>query len=333
MDVVHYQAISLVALASGIGVFFGAFGRTDPPPSVRALAGLTAFTVAAWATAYALALYEHPLWAFAVASFPSGICIASYRDALEARAPGWVRRGLWLAALGAAVACVYFPLQAAERQQAEETAIKEREAQLAQAISELRKPWRADAASGVAELVVGRLTIWLAADPRIEVDAEYERDLGADARRDIPIRVVFLNDTFLPVTPEAASGLTPLRWAVEVRRAAGETLRAWPVEESAAHALQPAERRDYQLSWDGRDDSGALLVPGEYEIAINVTTAAGDAQEVLPVHIVDSGPIDIVEVDATTQYIRNQEAMMRWSQTLQEGTRLLDQMRFQNFGR
>lgn len=333
MDAMQYHALSLVALANGIGIFFGAMGRRDPAPSTRVLAGMTAFTCAAWVAAYALTRYEHPLWAFAVALFPSSICTASWRDTLNQRVSGRVLRGLWLAALGAASAGVYFSQQAAEHWEAEQTAIKEREAQLAQAINELRKPWRADTASGVAELSLDRLTIWLTAAHSIEVDTEYENELGTTARREIPIRVVFLNDTFLPVTPEAAAGLTPMHWAVEVQNAAGATLRAWPVEESAPRALQPAERRDFQLTWDGRDADGGLLAPGDYAIAIKVNTAAGDAQQTLPVRIVDSGPLEIVEVDATTQYIRNQEAMMRWHQTLQEGMRLLDQMRFQNFGR
>ena len=48
----------------------------------------------------------------------------------------------------------------------------------------------------------------------------------------------------------------------------------------------------------------------------------------LPLHIVDSGPIEIVEVDATTRYIQHQQEMSRWHDTIQQGIDSLERNRF-----
>lgn len=151
--------------------------------------------------------------------------------------------------MASAAVLISFSQQAAERWVGEQAAIKEREAQMAQTISKLRKSWQADSASGVVELALGRMKVWLAAPPLIDV--EYENELGAGAHSEIPMRIVFLNDSFLPVTTESAPALTAINWSVEVQNAIGETLRTWYVEESLQRTLQPAERRDYQLTWDG----------------------------------------------------------------------------------
>lgn len=329
MTPLELHAISLVALAAGVGIFVGPAGGYGAAPSPRSLAGYSLFALAAWAGAYGLTLDDHPFWAFALAAIGAGFATASWRDALRDRAGIWVRRGAWLAALAASVALFHFPDQEAERLAGEQAAARARQAQLAQELRALRKPWSADPDQGVAELASGRMKVWLAATPRVEIDAEYEDELGADAQREIPIRIVFLNDSFQSVTTEAAPGLTPVSWTVEVRDGDGASLRSWEVAENTPRPLQPAERRDYELAWDGRDDDGDLVPAGDYTIALSVVTPSGSAEQTLPVAIVDAGPIEIVEVDATTQYIREQEQMMRWNQTLQDGMRFIQQMQMQ----
>jgi hypothetical protein len=263
----------------------------------------------------------------------AGVTTRICRAALEPRVSDGARRGVWLAALILAATATYYAYGKAEQAVVEEDRIQKREAQVARTLGELRQPWYANPHSGVAELMRDRLKVWLAATPSVEIDAEYERELGGDAQREIPIRVTFLNDSFLPVTARMEAGLTPLSWTVEVRGTDVGVLRKWNVEEREPRVLQPAERRDYRLQWDGRDDEGKLVPPGDYAIVMVVTTADGQAAQTLPFNIRDSGPIAIVEVDATTEYIRHQESLSRWRQTRQEGVQMLDPMRFQRFPR
>jgi hypothetical protein len=331
MTELHYFAIQVAAFAAGVGVFFGAFGRDDPAPRVRELVTWAAAAMAALAGSYFLAVHRHLVSAVALTVFPLGFLTTMLRNALDGWRRRWVRRGLWVAALGIAIVAIRIAGLEADRIMLLQDMKKEREAKLAQEITELRRPWSADPDRGVTELKMGRLTVWLAAAPRIDIDAEYERELGEKAQREVPIRVVFLNDSFMPVTTEAAPALTPLHWSVKIQDADGGVLREWRIEPADPRALQPAERRDYQVAWDGCDGSGTLAPPGDYAVAIEVETAQGRAAQSLPLRIMDAGPSEIVEVDATTRYIQHQQEMMRWNQTLQQGMQTLEQMRSHNW--
>ncbi len=332
MTSAHYMAIACIAAASGVGTFFGALSADRPSMTRRKLAVAILLAMGALSLAFFLASYDHPVWAFLVAAYAAGALTGTCRGALES-APERVKRSLWLGALVLMAATTYFAYGAAERVVIAEDLIKKREAQAAGAIAELRKPWHADPSGGVVEMAFDRLKVWLAADTPVEIDAEYERELGEGAHREVPIRITFLNDSFLSVTGGAERGLAPLNWSVKVRNGNSGVLRSWDMKEAEPRALQPAERRDYQISWDSRDAKGDLLAAGDYTILLEVTTAEGQEARELPFKIRDSGPIETVEVDATTQYIRHQEQMTRSLQSIQEGMRMLDQMRFQRFPR
>jgi len=198
---------------------------------------------------------------------------------------------------------------------------------------QLRRPWRADDTPGVAELKLDRLTAWLAAPPTVGIDGAYEQELGDIAQREVPVRVVFINDSFLPVTPDVAPGLTPVRWSVRVLLPGGGVLHEWNVEPAEARALQPAERQDYQVVWDGRDVRGILCPPGENQVAVELQTAGVREARMLPLRVVEKGPIEIVEVDGTTRYIQQQQEMSRWHDTIQKGLDSIERNRFQPWGR
>ncbi len=332
----QYMAVALVAFAVGVGILFGPISREDQPAKGRGWVVILLTALGALYGAYALMRHGHPVWALLLGAFTGGMFTAVCRDSLGSRrTPLWLHRFLWCAAMGASALLVNITYHRAEDLRWEQDQIKAREARIARRIQEreekmvreiraLRQSWEADPARGVAELPLDRLVVWLAVPPTVEIDSEYEASLADNVRREVPIRVTFLNDSFFPVTPETAAGLTPAGWSMEIRDANGVVMHRWEQEESPPRPLQPAERRDYRVVWDGRDSYDNLAPPGRYEVTFEL---AGGGSRVLPLQITDAGPIEIVEVDAVTEYIRHQQDMMRWRQTMQEGMRLLDQQR------
>lgn len=62
-------------------------------------------------------------------------------------------------------------------------------------------------------------------------------------------------------------------------------------------ALGSTKAGDNSFSWDGRDNSGALLPAGAYSFAVNATTAAGSS---LPATTYTTGRIDGVNLSGST---------------------------------
>ncbi len=201
------------------------------------------------------------------------------------------------------------------------------EQSLREELAKARHVWRAAPSQGVAEAVSGRLAVWLAGAPRIEVDAEHERELGSNAARAVPLRVVFLNDSFSPMDSAGEREVSISGWRLEVRDEAQSVLHAWSPQEVRDRPLLPSQRRDFGVVWDGCDEEGALAAPGTYSYVLTVDTGAGALTLELPFELVDAGPIELVDVDPTTRYIQQQEQMMRLQKTLNEGLRNLQPLR------
>jgi hypothetical protein len=334
-----FMTVAFIALAFGVGIFFGPAAREDPPiGTVRGWIGSLAFLGGMLAGACALFVYGHPVWAFLLGSLTGGMTTAILRDSLVPCTSAGLRRVLYVAALAAAALIArtayhraedvhYWRNLDTERSARRVQFTKELEERQARRLRELRHFWTADPTRGVAEANRGALRMWLAVSPKIEIDAPEEKSLGARAQREVPLRVVWLNDSFLPVTPDTEAELTPLGWMLQIRDAQGGLLRAWEHTVSDPHALQPAERRDFKVTWDGRDGNGHLAAPGNYEVTVDVGFPDDTMTSHLSVEIEDAGEIVIVEEDPMTRTIRQQQEMMRWHRTLEEGMRLLDQQR------
>lgn len=333
------MTVALVAFALGVGIFFGPIAREDPPiRTVGGWIGSLAFLGGMLAGAGALFVYGHPVWAFLLGSLTGGMAAAILRDSLVPCASVGLRRVLYVAALAGAALIArtayhraedmhYWQNLEAERSARRAQFARESEERQARQLRELRHFWAADPARGVAEANRGALRMWLAASPKIEIDADEEESLGARAQREVPLRLVWLNDSFLPATPDTELELTPLGWVMQIRDAGGELLRAWEYTVSDPHALQPAERRDFKVTWDGRDGNGRFAPPGSYEVTVELSFPDDTMTGRLALDIIEAGPIVIVEEDPLTRTIRQQQEMMRWHQTLEEGMRLLDQQR------
>lgn len=334
-----YMTVAFVAFALGVGIFFGPIAREDPPiRTVGGWIGSLAFLGGLLAGACALFVYGHPVWAFLLGGFTGGITAAILRDSLVPCTSVGLRRVLYVTALTGAALITRTAYHRAEDMlywqdlETEQSArraqfAKDREEKQARQLRELKHVWEADPARGVAEANRGALRMWLAVAPKVEIDAEEEESLGARGQREVPIQVVFLNDTFLPVITDTETELTPQGWVMKIRDAQGGLLRSWEHEEAAPHALQPAERRDFKVTWDGRDGQGRLAPTGSYEVTLEARFPDDTMTSRLSLEIIDAGPIVIVEEDAMTRTIRQQQEMMRWHRTLEEGMRLLDQQR------
>jgi len=326
-DVPTLMAWMWVALAAGVGVFAGALASPAPPPSVRSLLLGLAAAVAGAIGAYHLVLREYSFWSFAVAAVSAGALTSRVRNWLRERVAGPIRWGLWLGALGVAGVAFFAASHRAEVLSAAQTERERQEQSLREELAKARHVWSAEPARGVAEAVSGRLVVWLAGAPRIEVDAEYERELGSDAARAVPLRVVFLNDSFAPLDSAGEREVSISGWRLEVRDAAQSVLQAWSPQEVRDGPLLPSQRRDFGVVWSGQDGEGALAAPGPYAYVLTVETGGGTLTLELPFELVDAGPIEIVDVDPTTRYIQQQEQMMRLQKTLNEGLQRLPPLR------
>jgi hypothetical protein len=126
-------------------------------------------------------------------------------------------------------------------------------------IRQARTSWTPE--QGVNEFAVaGTVVGWLAVAPKVQVDTEYEADLGPKAERLVPIRIVMLNNSYrdadLPSTGNDSI------WRLEVRDSSEQTISQWRVDVGLGdHVLGPAERREFQIPWDGRTTSGNLVGP------------------------------------------------------------------------
>jgi hypothetical protein len=168
---------------------------------------------------------------------------------------------------------------------------------------------------------------WLAGAPRIEIDAEYEQALGDEAAREVPLRVAFLNDSFSALDAMSSRDVSVSGWRVGVRDGADRVLRLWRVDGAKAEPLFPSQRRDFEVVWDGRDSDGALVGPGAYAYTLEVDNGGAGLTVRLPFEIVEVGPEDELDVDSTTKYLQEQQRLMRWQQTIDEGLRNLERMR------
>lgn len=328
-DPATLHAWMAIALSAAAGVLFGALARAGAsPPPVRFLAIGPAIAAAAVAGAYWLEVRGHPVWAFALAALPAGSLTAAAKAWMVKREVHRAARfGAWGAVLAAlAVAGVL----AAKREGAlleEQDARRRQEASFREELGRARHAWTADPARGVAEGTSGRLSVWLAAAPRIEIDSEYERSLDeAQAAREVPLRVVLLDDAFAPLEPGAEAGVTVTAWSLTVR-SGEEALRSFDFGDREARPLLPSQRKDFEVVWDGRDSAGELVPPGAYAWSLSVRTEDGALSVELPFEIADAGPVETVEVDATRQYIEEQQRLLQWQRTTDEALRNLERMR------
>jgi hypothetical protein len=337
MTALHFHALALIAFATGVGIFLGPAGADGDPPTPRQFTQHVLFGLAGLVVSFFLVVHGHFFWMFFLMLFIAGTLTHACRLLLDDRARPWRSRLLWAAALVlTALFCRWAEQSAGRIQHREDLAkeqVRQREALLAEEIQNLRHPWTASAYEGIGELTLGRLKIWFAVAPRIYIDAGYEQELGPAARRQIPVRIAFFNDSFQPLSPEEAAGATPAQWSVQIRNAADSLVREWRIETASPQPLQPAERRDFHLVWDGRDGEGALVPAGDYSVAVEVHTQASHGSQTLAIAIQEAGPIEIVEPDPTAQYIESQQSATRWHQNLQEGTRLIQQLQLQQLGR
>lgn len=189
----------------------------------------------------------------------------------------------------------------------------QRSRQVAEIIEKARTDWRPG--PGVVEVKKGPLIAWLAAAPRVVVDWAYEQERGAAALRRIPISAAVLNDSFKDVPG------TDAPWRLELRRAGSDaSFKVWT---GASEAFAPAQRRDLQMTWDGRDETGRLAPPGAYEASF---TAFG-MEARAPVLLEDGGPEVRVIQDPKTLLLQQQQRSDRYLQSLSEGIRQLNEFR------
>ncbi|HTQ78787.1 MAG TPA: hypothetical protein VMM92_02240 [Thermoanaerobaculia bacterium] len=180
--------------------------------------------------------------------------------------------------------------EALRRQEARE----ERRAQNEAAAITLRQARRAWVpGEGVTEAAAGPLRSWLAIQPVVPLDWDFEQT-AEHPRREIPIRSVLLNNSYAAVTLAPSPGEPWWRvWITE--ETGGATVAAWQPEPFEEPSLLPADRREWRLLWDGRDarpaQGNALLPPGPYAVHSEVAGPAGLLQTKLNFALEDQGEI------------------------------------------
>jgi len=199
-------------------------------------------------------------------------------------------------------------------------------------IRQARTSWTPE--QGVNEFVIsGTVVGWLAVAPKVQVDTEYEADLGPKAERLIPIRIVMLNNSYRDaVLPSTGSDSI---WRLEVRDSSEQIIAQWRVDVGLGdHVLGPAERREFQIPWDGRTTSGNLVGPGRYSVSLQPEATGSSASTKATIEIEDAGPIVTVQQsDIDRDLASHQETMrmmsdsIRMQQTLTNATTNLQSLR------
>jgi hypothetical protein len=188
-------------------------------------------------------------------------------------------------------------------------AAKAEEREFVEKIRQARSSWMPGA--GVQEFRVSDAVVgWLTVAPKLELDTEYEATLGDGAKRQIPIRIVMLNNSYedarLPRTPNGST------WRVEVRNSADEAVGLWSVDVGLGDAvLGPAERREFQIPWDGRTAQGALVDPGSYTVSLRPDVQGAAASVRSTIDIVDAGPIRTAQQSDMERQIQSHNETMR----------------------
>jgi hypothetical protein len=261
-----------------------------------------------------------PVWAVVVFFFGWLSAIGALAGLLHRASESWK---FWLplvAVLGAATGVANHAHEEAKRrlyeEQRRQAELEAREKEAAEALQKARRYWTPG--SGVTELRSGRLHAWLAVAPQVAVDWPYEQDNAAAARQ-IPIRLVMLNNSFEELAPQAGAGG---RWTVQVRRG-GEAIASWrqdlaPFERSFA----PAEKREIEIYWDGRSASGPLAPPGDYTVQASLDFGTLEAK----LAIVDEGPEVILERDPVSLSLERQAENLAQMQRNMEFSRQLERM-------
>jgi hypothetical protein len=260
--------------------------------------------------AYWLYRAELPFWAAGSAVFGFTVLIKVCGDLLERCCGESAPRVAWVLLLvgcggGFLAATEQLEQEALERGRAERVA-EEHDNAIASIVRQARTSWQADPTAGVYEIPADPLIAWLAVEPGIDIDVTHEQMIGAAARREIPIAIRLLNNSFsdvdLSVHPDGRL------WRVGVERADGTTLDEWSYElASDERLLAPGERRDFEIVWDGADESGVLVPEGLYRVHVHWANAAGAAapiQIVGEVRLRDAGAIRIGKPDPVREQIR-----------------------------
>jgi hypothetical protein len=168
---------------------------------------------------------------------------------------------------------------------------------------------------------------------KCKVDTEYEADLGPKAERLVPISIVMLNSSYqdadLPSTENNSI------WRLEVRDSSQQIIGQWRLDVGLGdHVLGPAERREFQIPWDGRTTSGNLVGPGRYSVSLQPEATGSSASTKATIEIEDAGPIVTVQQsDFDRDLASHQETMrmmsdsIRTQQTLSNATINLQSLR------
>lgn len=191
---------------------------------------------------------------------------------------------------------------------------------------------------GVAEAQGGPVIAWLAVQPTIEVDWEFERGQPGErpAQRKIPLSISVLNNRFEQSTlaPISLPGdfpgeKHPALWLAWISRRDEKRALVYfsgPMPHERQW-LAPAERMDFTVNWNGRAHGGDLLPPGGY--TVHLSTAGLDAAKqtvdaVLDFKIQDSGPIIQVIPDPLVQQLNEHQ---RTEQERQKNMEMMDRLR------
>jgi uncharacterized membrane protein YeiH len=99
MTDLYFHALAIVGFALAAALLWSGLAvRVRPPRSKRELLYWTAFGSAVLATGFDLAYHGHTVWGFLAAGSVAGVVAGLIRDALPARIPDSMKRGLWVAA-------------------------------------------------------------------------------------------------------------------------------------------------------------------------------------------------------------------------------------------
>jgi hypothetical protein len=199
-------------------------------------------------------------------------------------------------------------------------------------IRQARTSWTPE--QGVNEFAVaGTVVGWLAVAPKVQVDTEYEADLGPKAERLVPIRIVMLNNSYRD--PDLPSTGNDSIWRLEVRDTSVQIISQWRVDVGLGdHVLGPAERREFQIPWDGRTTSGNLAGPGRYSVSLQPEATGSSASTKATIEIEDAGPIVSMQQSDIDRDLASQQDTMRMmsdsirmQQTLRNPTANLQSLR------
>jgi len=283
-------------------------GQRQPPSlAIKVFLGVLA-------AAYAVLVRIWPGFLFLLPVLAGGLVTFAIREHARRRrsvARFWVLYAAALAASVVALAANHHRLAALriDRWRREEA-----DKRTAEALQGLRRGnWKADPALGVDEAVRGSVRMWLAVAPVVEVDAAWERELGDRAERSVPVSITLLNDTFSPAREGSETAPVPLRWKLSLEDGQGRLVRAWDLDESGRPPMEPAERRDYRVAWDGRDADGKLAGEGNYRWTLETAFAEGALSCTVPSRISDGGAVNVVKESPEQQM----EQMLRDGRQLQ----------------